>query len=158
MPGKTYARNLATKGAETKCLVPFCLELIDKYRNALTPAVAAAYKGIGESIMGLLAVMQSEDFVMRPASIQSMYDHLNRLYRLWLSSGLACKPKLHLLMHMCDRAHFQGNPAYYATWADESLNRLLASLGMQAHRSVCECRILCYFQQSQAHSSKRRRF
>ena len=61
-------------------------------------------------------------------------------------------------MHMVDRAAFQGNPAFYATWADETLNKVLAALGRQAHRTVWECRVLVYFEESQRRAVKKRRF
>ena len=129
-----------------------------KYQARLPAALAAQYKGIGEAMQGLVVVMQREGFVTAPPAIQSMYDEFNRMFRLWLAAELSVKPKLHLLMHLCDRAPFQGNPAFYATWADETLNKVLASLGRQAHRSVWECRILCYFDRNQSHARKKRRF
>ncbi len=156
MLGSNTQRNLSTKAAETKHLVPFCLEMLTKYSVGTASPLFQQYKGIGESMQGIQSIMQAEGFVMTPTGIQSMYDHLNRMFRLWLAAGL--KPKLHMLMHMCDRAAFQGNPAFYATWSDETLNKVLASIGRQAHRSVWECRILCYFQQTQDHATKKRRF
>ena len=102
--------------------------------------------------------MKDEGFIMAPAAVQAMFDHLTRMLRLWVSSGLDAKPKLQLLMHMCDRCVSQGNPAYYATWADETLNKILGSLGRAAHRSVWECRILTYFEQTQLRKPKKRRF
>ena len=156
--GENSARNLSTKAAETKHLLPFCLEMLVKYQARLPAALAAQYKGIGEAMQGLVVVMQREGFATAPPAIQSMYDELNRMFRLWLAVELSVKLKLHLLMHLCDRAPFQGNPAFYATWADETLNKVLASLGRQAHRSVWECRILCYFEQTQSHARKKRRF
>lgn len=157
MLGKNTDRKLATKAAETKHLVPFCLEMISRYSSQIPPSLAAQYRGIGESMQALASVMQSQGFVMAPEAIQSLYDQVNRLLCLWQASKLAAKPKLHQLMHLCDRAAFQGNPAHYATWNDESLNRVLGILGRSAHRTVWECRILCYFKQTQIHAAKKKR-
>ena len=83
-----------------------------------------------------------------------MFNIWNRIYRLWQLAGLAKKPKLHATMHMCERARFQGNPTFYATWTDESLNKLLGILGRQAHRTVWEARILANFQQTYERAQK----
>ena len=34
-------------------------------------------------------------------------------------------PKHHLLFHLLQKSAYQGNPAKYATWLDESLNKVL---------------------------------
>ena len=148
MMGKNTARNLSTKAAETKCLVPLYMEILAKYSANHPADLYWHYRGIGESIQGLDATMKDEGFIMVPAAVQAMFDHTTCMLRLWVSSGLDAKPKLRLLMHMCDRCVSQGNPAYYATGADETLNKILVSLGRAAHRSVWECRILTYFEQN----------
>ena len=34
-------------------------------------------------------------------------------------------PKFHILIHAICDTHFKGNPAYYSSWLDESLNKVL---------------------------------
>ena len=34
-------------------------------------------------------------------------------------------PKHHLIVHLIDLSEFHGNPTLYATWFDESLNKVL---------------------------------
>ena len=149
---------LATKAAETKYLVPFCIEVLARHAARLPVVLMRQYTAIGDCMQGLNREMSSQGFVMEPSSIQAMCDFLLRLYVNWDAAGLSCKPKLHQLMHMVDRAAFQGNPAFYATWADETLNKVLAALGRQAHRTVWECRVLVYFEESQRRAVKKRRF
>lgn len=158
MLGKNNARMLSTKAAETKYLVPFCLEVLARHAARIPVLLVRQYTAIGECMQGLNREMSSQGFVMEPSSIQAMYDFLLRLYVNWEAAELPCKPKLHQLMHMVDRAAFQGNPAFYATWADETLNKVLAALGRQAHRTVWECRVLVYFEESQRRAVKKRRF
>ena len=45
-------------------------------------------------------------------------------------------PKHHLLWHLLSRTKWFGNPAKYATWLDESLNKVL----MQACKNACSAR------------------
>ena len=98
---------------------------------------------------------------MHPSGVHAMYDVLLRLYRLWGDTELPKRPKLHQRMHLVDRAPHQGNPSHYATWEDESLNKVLGNLGRQAHRSVWEARILVYFEAGEGQrigSGRKRRF
>ncbi len=108
-------------------------------------------------MLGLISVLGGQSFVMTGAAIQEMYDQLNRIFRLWIAAGLDVKPKLHMLMHLADRAQRQGNPVCYATWGDESLNRVLGQLGRAAHRTVWEARVLAMFEQRQEHEQAPKR-
>ena len=157
MLGSNTARKLATKAMETKQLMPFCLELLQAHGPAIGSTLVGQLRGIGEAMNAFIAVMAEQPFAMAPESIQAMYDALNRMFCLWQRTDLQPKPKLHLLMHMCDRAARLGNPRFYATWVDEGLNKVLASLGRQAHRSVWECRVLTYFEELQKRTTTKRR-
>ena len=121
-------------------------------------SIVRKYVGIGEEFMNFVGLLRNQPFVVPQPAVQAMYDCITRLTKLWVETGLPVRPKLHMLMHLVDRVPHQGNPAYYATWVDEGLNKLLASLGRQAHRSVWEARILTYFEHAQVQKYKRRRF
>jgi hypothetical protein len=157
MLGTSAKRKLSAKAMETKCLIPFCLELMTTHVAAIG-SVADKYIGIGECFIRLADVLKQEKFVVRPTALQEMYNSTTRLFKLWVLVELHIKPKLHMMMHLVDRTLAQGNPAYYATWVDEGLNKVLASLGRQAHRSVWEARILTYFEHTEDLRQKRRRF
>ena len=102
--------------------------------------------------------MRGSPFVVPQVSLQGMYDCMARLFRLWSASGLLKRPKLHWLMHLVDRTAENGNPTYYACWADEGLNRVFGNLGRQARRQDWEVRILMYFEVSKDHVATRWRF
>ena len=55
-------------------------------------------------------------------------------------------PKHHLFIHLADDARAHGNPKYCATFMDESINRVLASVSMTAYASVWERRVYANFQ------------
>ena len=63
------------------------------------------------------------------------------------TAGVPMRPKLHLLLHIPLRALQEGRPALHATWADETLNRVVALLGNVAHSRVWEQRVLASFEQ-----------
>jgi hypothetical protein len=47
-------------------------------------------------------------------------------------------PKHHLLFHLLQKSDFHGNPSYYATWLDESLNKTLKSACKNACSAIFE--------------------
>lgn len=48
------------------------------------------------------------------------------LHHLALMAQYDCfVPKHHIVVHLLRKSGFQGNPLVYATWLDESLNKLL---------------------------------
>ena len=157
MLGSNTRRALSLKAMETNQILPFCAELLRTFAEPLG-SLGAALASIGTSPQGFLALLHQSEFVVPAENIQTMFDQWNRVYRLWTAAGLHVRPKLHLTMHMCERAKWQGNPAAYATWVDEGLNKVMANLARQSHRSVWELRILAYFEEFQRHASKRQRF
>ena len=83
-------------------------------------------------------------------------DAAKRFAVLAVTAGMREKPKLHLLMHVPLRAFMWGSPAQHATWADESLNKTLASIGGSAHRVVWGVRMLENFEQHQQRKGSKR--
>ena len=157
MLGKNAQRALSFKAMETKQVMPFCAELLHKFAGPLGP-LGTQLRSIGAALLEYMSLLRRSQFVVPPATVQTMFDLWNRIYRLWESADLRVKPKLHQTMHMCERSQWQGNPAAYATWVDEGLNKVLANLAKRAHRSVWELRILAYFDESRKRAAKKRRF
>ena len=87
-----------------------------------------------------------------------MLDAAKRFLVMCLRGGVAPKPKLHLMMHAALRCQTEGSPAAHATWQDETLNRLVASVGAAAHRMVWELRVMQNFESAlKARKTKRSR-
>lgn len=87
-----------------------------------------------------------------------MLDAAKRFLIMCLKGGVAPKPKLHLMMHSALRCRSEGSPASHATWQDETLNRLVASVGAAAHRKVWELRVMESFDSAlRARDAKRKR-
>ena len=64
-----------------------------------------------------------------------------RHLRLAREAGVQVLPKHHLFAHVLLKTRLYGNPKYYATFLDESLNRQLASVARSAYAAVWERRI-----------------
>ena len=159
MLGSNAARKLAVKAMETKCLVPFCTYLLKTYSiRMVDQAYASQLLGIGACIQRYSDVLRRTGLIVSSECLQVMYDTIIRLFRLWELAGLHVKPKLHLLIHVLGRTAIQGNPAHYACWLDESLNKVLGQLGRIAHRNVWELRILSYYELAEPQRTKLRRF
>jgi len=71
-----------------------------------------------------------------------MLDNAKRFAVMCQRAGVPMRPKMHLLMHVALRALVEGNPSMHVTWQDETLNRLVASIGAGAHRRVWGLRVL----------------
>eukprot|EP00969_Alexandrium_andersonii_P179191 7921748-Alexandrium_andersonii.AAC.1 len=53
------------------------------------------------------------------------------------------------------RCAADGSPGLHANWRDEGLNRVLATIGAMAHRSVWQYRVLEYFEAAQSRKRAR---
>ena len=51
-------------------------------------------------------------------------------------------PKLHVMWHMLLDTRFKGNPARYANWLDESLNKVLRGACRNASQATFEATVL----------------
>ena len=112
MLGTDAHRNLAVKAMETKCLLPFCQHLLEEFAPALPSELADCSAGIGTCMARYLHLLRTELMVVRPETLQDMYDTIARMLRLWKITGLHVNPKLHLLMHLVHRTEHLGNPAW----------------------------------------------
>ena len=65
-----------------------------------------------------------------------------RHVRLAWAGGVPEIPKHHLFLHLLYKTPLHGNPRYYATLTDESVNRQLAGVARSAYAAVWERRIL----------------
>lgn len=139
---------MSTKGAETKGLIEFSMHILDKYRAPLGARARPLFR-CGEAIRELVSVMDTAPRVMRPNDVQRFHDAFLTLARFWVEAGLTRKPKMHLLMHLVGGCGFAGNPGWFTTFEDESLNKALANVCRAAHRANFELRVMAHFRAAQ---------
>ena len=157
MIGAEGHKKMNTKAAETKTLVLFCTWLLGKYKTKLATPTAKGLLRIGSSLSFLILTIDGSPRVMTRAQIQTMYDNVKMILAGWEAAGVPLVPKMHLLFHMVERAQTQGNPRFYATFLDESLNRTLRDLVRTSHRNVWVQRIFHRFRWVESKRCKRHR-
>lgn len=144
MLGPRANPQMSTKAAETKSLIPFGVHLLQANLNSMSNAARPLLR-VGEALLGMVQTMRTAPRVLPPSDIQRLHDDFNKFVRFWGVSGLAFKPKMHLLMHLIGNASHHGNPGMHTTFHDEGLNRVLAQMGRVAHRRNWELRVLAHF-------------
>lgn len=143
--GKPSTPNLGTKAAETKGLLPFALHLLREHRACFEEPEIGYLIGAGAALQAYFDLLDEAPRNVPPQTLQLMYDAVKRHVSLSQKAGVPLKPKHHLLLHLVERTKRHGNPGFYATFADEGMNRVLKKVGQAAHRSVWEARVFLHF-------------
>ena len=87
MLGTSKKPALSTKGAETKCLIPFCKFMLDQYQDKLG-ANGRALSQCGEALMRMVEIMTSAPFNMPAQECHKLTDACKRFLRLWQHASL----------------------------------------------------------------------
>ena len=125
MVGAPAAQCLKTKGAETYGLMKFLLSLLRMYTFRIGPDWQRLLQA-GEALDDIIGTWQHrrDSWTIPEAERTKCMD----LYvkHVALMAPFACyTPKHHIVLHLLFNVKRQGNPMVYATWLDESLNKLL---------------------------------
>ena len=133
------------KGAETKSVVHFVVEQLRLLRATLSADMRETCGYLleaGEHLVSLDRIWNMcQTLTLPPGECQAAFVHALKHIRAAKRGGVPLMPKHHQLLHLAKRTGLCGHPRLYATWADESQNRLLAQVAGAAHASVWECRI-----------------
>jgi len=125
--------SLRAKGGETRCLVKFCTELMQK-RNCKQKGALLARAG--EALMDFYAVMEEESrcmsFKAKHLLVSSAVNHVT----FYKADGGHLVHKHHGLIHMALSAGRIGNPKCVSTYEDEHENGVVARIGMHVHGST----------------------
>jgi hypothetical protein len=143
--GKPGTATLHAKAVETKCLLPFVNLLLSEFRSKLSEPQAGYLVGAGVALQQYIDLCAASPRVVPEAAVQKMFDAVKKHIILAERAGVPMKPKHHLLLHLVARTRRHGNPNFYATFADEGINRIVKKIGEAAHRSVWEVRCLVHF-------------
>ena len=99
----------------------------------------------GEKLLRMLQLIRQNSVTFPIAAIQEFYES-TRGYILDMNElEVREKPKDHMVVHMANRISFQGSPALYGNWLDESINKLLKSVAQGAHACNYPRRVLLDF-------------
>ena len=124
---------LKAKGGQTRCLVRFCKELMEKYPLGEKGKLLAK---AGEHLLHAYEVMDLQPRRMpakaRAELVAAMVNHVV----LYKAAGGHLVYKHHGAIHMCLSATEQGNPKTVSTYQDENENGLIAKIGIHVHGST----------------------
>ena len=135
---------LSVKAAECKGLIHFCVELLNEYIGELG-STGNHKLALGKSLVKIIDTMSVAGRVMTTLEHQTLRDNYVHVARFWKEAGLKFKPKMHAFAHLVRNVPYSGNPAFHATFLDESENRVLAEICRSAHRQVFEYRVFAHY-------------
>ena len=137
MLGKRKSPELKAKAGETVGMLQFTVELLQKYRNQLQSIENCDYLiAAGKAALNVNDSMKRGSRVLTEVERECLLSEYLRHVSLYLQAGGKSTPKHHLCVHMIQRSSRLGNPKYYHTYRDETLNGLVAKLARAAHRWV----------------------
>ena len=132
--------KLKAKGAATRHVIPFCLELARKHldvrRIALCQVLCSFYDLLNEQGMFLdeEAKRRMPDLGRR---VCGLFAQLSSEALLANRKSWKMTPKVHLLLHLCEwQAPGQGNPRFSWTYSDEDLVGTMVEVAESCHAST----------------------
>ena len=140
MLGTAAEHKLKTKGAETFGLLLFLVDTLREQHGRIN--LGQEMLEAGQCLVDLVGVWDACDMHMPAASIQQCFDLTLRHLSLTESVEELLIPKRHLLLHLLKRMGHHGNPRFYATWFDESLNKLLKRSCKHVSQATFESSVL----------------
>ena len=139
MLGKQEDPVMKTKAAETKELLGFVINLFEQYRAQLVQYDAIRFKFLFASAQAaaeVSSIMAASGRIMSLDDQQKMLASYTRHVAMYMRAGGNFVPKHHLFFHCIQRIQVLGNPKYYSTYRDESLNGVVVKLARSSHRLV----------------------
>ena len=146
--------QVKTKAAETRPLVLFCEWLLERYGNALKGDEASLLPAC-KALVQFIELMRASPQRLNASQRQGMHDCFKRYLLLSKKAGVHQTPKAHLAMHMLDRTTAQGNPRFYATFADASANGTARDLASGLHARTWAVKFHSYWKRLQQSAGKR---
>ena len=133
MLGKRTRPEMKTKAAETVGLLKFAVTLLEKYGLFLGVDGAALLES-GRAAMLFNDIVKSSGRCLDLPTRQRLLTAVLRHSNLFLRAGGVLTPKHHLMLHCVQRTGLKGNPRFYHTYRDESLNGRVARIARTSHR------------------------
>lgn len=135
MLGTPNNRNLKAKAAQTWGLLLFLLDSLLKYDGRVENG--AYLREAGCELEGIVRHFRALGWSVPWRDHQQLVERYKRHLAI-MEPLLDAAPKHHLMVHLLDRAGYQGNPARYSTFADESLNKELKKVLRLCHQANFE--------------------
>ncbi|CAE7222610.1 unnamed protein product [Symbiodinium sp. CCMP2592] len=131
-------KYLKAKAAETHGLLNFVVDRLAKHSEQLASTTEAASVDLllraGTAAMDFDAVLAAHPRAVDADTCALLSDNYNRFICLSARAQIPLMPKCHMMYHMIQRALLKGNPRFYSTYIDESLNGAIARVCRSVHR------------------------
>ena len=140
MIGKRSAPIFKAKAAETAGVLLFAVRCLENHMakfEAKSPDVHLCARLLlesGKAALGIEEIMREHDRVLPRAAQCKLLSLYLRHISLFERAGGDLKPKHHLMVHLWQQTCRHGNPRFYSTYRDESLNGVIARIAKSTHR------------------------
>ena len=136
MLGKRTNPELSAKAAETVGLLDFAVELCRDHGHLFPNNQGELLYASGKAALDFNRIMREAPRVLSRGQQEAMMTTYLRFTALFDRAGGKLTPKFHLMIHLIQQCGVRGNPRFYPTYRDESINGVIAKLARSSHRST----------------------
>ena len=134
MLGKRSSPVLAAKASESRHALDFAVVLLERHAASLDPLVQKCLLASGKAAQEVNEIIRTSPRIMSEAQQQALLHAYIRHTAMYVRGGGHLVPKHHLMIHCIQRIKHLGNPRFYHTYRDESLNGIVVRIAKTAHR------------------------
>ena len=135
---------LRTKAQQTWTFLLYLLRTTGARQSMLSDE-DRQYVNAGQKLEQMLRLFQTSAVQMSDVEVRSAWQLYIEFCDLTEDVEELLIPKRHLLFHLFEQLPLHGNPRGYASWEDESLNRLLKNCCRGIHQTTFESSVLLRF-------------
>jgi hypothetical protein len=132
MMGTDESRTLKTKAGENGVLLHYALDLARRHEKDFIDGDVVVEAG--ECLTRFAKICKESPRKMSDKDCSNLVHLAVRHIQLAEIIELSFIPKMHLMVHLAQRARWAGNPRLHSCFHDESLNRTIATIASTGHR------------------------
>jgi hypothetical protein len=138
MLGPRESQLLNAKAKETEGLLGFAVQMLERHRAALAATDAATHGlllAAGQAAQDFQGACAGPTTMPKEATQERMWRSTRRFVHMFHLAGGNTVPKAHVLLeHLVQRVPYLRRPRACTTYADESLNGVIARIARSCHR------------------------
>ncbi len=139
--GGRHSPCLNAKAKQTRDLLPFVCEQLEKHRRAIR-GWAAPITAAARHLQDFYAYVSRDSRAMAPHRLAGLEAAAWGFIQSWAQAEGHPVPKLHYFVHLVEQARTAGNPAFFTTYVDEGFNRQVKKLARSVHGARFSSRVL----------------
>ena len=140
--------TLKAKGAETRHLLPFVIELVEKPANLACVQHGSELLRACKSLQRVYDIIRDNPRDMGENALQELHDACMDVGEQCEQALVAMIPKFHMLKHIPEMGQLAGNAKFHSTYEDEAFNRDIVRIIQSTHtadflkRLLAKCDLL----------------